>query len=380
VTSSLAAALVGLAGAAGLGLLIAKLLRAPAPLPVAASGGADGRIEQLDGLRTIAFLMVFVHHLAQVPVLWAGVDLFFVLSGYLITGILLRQRGTERYFRTFYYRRFLRIFPPYYLILALTYLAADPRCRSGFAWYVLYLSNVRDAFVGGTCASLSPMWSLAVEEQFYLLWPLLVWLVGERGLARLAAALVALAPLLRLGLSFVVHRHFVVYMLLPTRVDLLSIGALLVILARRSPAALRRASGAGPLAAGAAVALFGLLGKLDPRFRTGANEPLFNALGYSLIAVAAAGIVAYTVVRRDNLYFRILTSRPMTFLGKISYMMYLCHQIVLDRVARLALPRLLHGVVALALVIGCSTISWYALEKPLQALKDRRPARPAPAS
>ncbi|APR82139.1 O-antigen acetylase [Minicystis rosea] len=382
MTRSLVATAVGLVGVAVLALFVAQAVRrAPSVTPSGSPpGGDDTRIDQFDGIRTLAFLSVFVHHLTGMRVLWAGVDVFFVLSGFLITGILLRQRTSERYFRTFYFRRFLRIFPPYYVILGVTFFLFGAACRAGLPWYLLYLSNFRDAFVGSTCSPLTLMWSLAIEEQFYLLWPLIVWLVGERRLARVAVLLVAGAPLLRLGLTFLTTRHFVVYMLLPTRVDLLAAGALLVVLSRTEPDLFRRLSRVGPLAAVGAIALFVLLAKLDPTFRTGANAPLFNALGYSLICIAAVGIVAYTAVRRENVYFRILTSRPMIFLGKISYMMYLCHQLVLDLVARLGLPRPLTGLLALALVIGWSTLSWYLLEKPLQTLKDRYPARPVSAT
>ena len=340
----------------------------PAP-----GAGDDARVDQFDGLRVLAFLSVFAHHALHEPLLWAGVDLFVLLSGFLITGILLRQRGSPHFFRSFYYRRFLRIFPPYYLLLAVAWLT-DASCGVGMGWHLLYLSNVFYSFFGRSCTQIQLTWSLAVEEQFYLVWPLFVWLLGERGMTRLCVALLVSTPLVRLGLTFVWHHWFAVYMLLPTRVDLLAAGAALVILSRRAPEVFRRVSDAGPRVAGAGTAVFVALAALDPRFRTGANAPLFNVLGYSLIGVVAAGIVAYTAVRRDNLYFRVLTARPIVFLGRISYMLYLCHQLVLVQTRRLHLPKPLEAAVALAAAIACSTVSWFLLEKPLQRLKDRRPA------
>ena len=137
------------------------------------------RLHQLDGLRAFAFLAVFAHHALGAPLLWAGVDLFFVLSGFLITAILVKQQGSKSFFRSFYSRRFLRIFPAYYLVLAVTFALFDAQWREHWYWYVFYISNIQDAFVSMGSPLLTPMWSLAVEAQFYVLWPLLAFFLGR---------------------------------------------------------------------------------------------------------------------------------------------------------------------------------------------------------
>src|ERR1043165_9488354 len=180
-------------------------MHAPAaPATSAAPGAAPSRhiYPALDGLRGVAVLVVMLHNLTileqrdSLPArlwvfatdsCWIGVQLFFVLSGFLITGILLDERGAPRFFRDFYLRRQLLIFPLYYLVLIVRF-AIVPRfvpdtsvpldVALGF-W--LYLSNWTDLYTHGV-NGFGHFWSLAVEEQFYLAWPLAVARLGARGL------------------------------------------------------------------------------------------------------------------------------------------------------------------------------------------------------
>jgi peptidoglycan/LPS O-acetylase OafA/YrhL len=166
------------------------------------------RDPRLDGVRGIAILLVLVYHLTLyggmapngpfLDRLWRtwtlplglGVDLFFVLSGFLITGILLDTKDGPDYFRNFYARRFLRIFPLYYATLAATFLLI-PAVRLDAVWYWTYLINYRFADVGWPrVAYLGHFWTLAVEEQFYLVWPALVFFVPRRVLPWLCVAAV----------------------------------------------------------------------------------------------------------------------------------------------------------------------------------------------
>src|SRR6186997_1549382 len=181
-----------------------------------------GFIPALDGLRGIAIVLVMLHHFTYLRptsgidalignVLffgWTGVDLFFVLSGFLITGILLDTRNSRRYFTTFYARRTLRIFPLYYLILfiALVVLPKFPAVDRVLIgqdelidlppqWpYWLYLTNFSIADRGWVHGWVDVGWSLAIEEQFYLVWPLVIWLCPPRLVALLCAAILVAEP------------------------------------------------------------------------------------------------------------------------------------------------------------------------------------------
>ena len=171
---------------------------------------------------------------------WAGVDLFFVLSGFLITGILLDTKGAPRFFRTFYARRFLRIFPLYYGFLAIAFWVApllDPSLGvvplSAQGWYWAYLSNVQLALAGAWQKPvwIGHFWSLAIEEQFYLVWPFLVYATSAKNLVRVCIALIVAALLTRVALVATGH-GFATYVLTPCRTDALATGALIAALMR----------------------------------------------------------------------------------------------------------------------------------------------------
>jgi peptidoglycan/LPS O-acetylase OafA/YrhL len=236
------------------------------------------RSAELDGLRGVAILLVMannfydgpasggleyaLHHLAKSG--WIGVDLFFVLSGFLITGILCDTRGSPNYFRNFYARRVLRIFPLYYgfLLVWTVLLARAP----GFAsaerygwqanqwWYWLYLANIHLGLASGpTPGEPTVFWSLAVEEQWYLLWPLAVAILARARLASVCLGLMATAALLRVAWHAAappIGSPDSLYFLTPARMDALATGALLAVLARDPPRWQRLARRAGPLAAG----------------------------------------------------------------------------------------------------------------------------------
>ena len=151
-------------------------------------------------MRALAFLAVFLHHAFRVPMLWWGVDLFFAMSEFLITGILLQQSRDGGYFSSFYIRRAFRILPRYVLVVAVAMLYF-PGDRATLPWYLTFFSNV--LFVlrpgGQHFAVLVPTWSLSVEEQFYLLWPLLVFVTPVRHFWRVAVLAIVAALLMRVG-------------------------------------------------------------------------------------------------------------------------------------------------------------------------------------
>jgi len=331
-----------------------------------------GRNLQLDGLRAIAFLSVFIHHSLHVPLLWFGVDLFFVLSGFLITQILLRDTSPHNLFVTFYYKRFLRIFPPYYLVLLVVFFLFSSDWQRYWYWYVFYINNFQQVFGIAGHPGLIPMWSLAIEEQFYLLWPLLIFLLGRSGLWKLSLFLLFLAPIFR-GLAGVLcKQHWAAYMLLPSRVDLLASGALLAMLLEKSKTDFVRFANKGPIFSVVAAGIFGLLTVSFSTFRTGANSVIFNVLGYSLINIFMIGIVAYLVPSRNSLIAKLLRNTIFVYLGTVSYMMYLVHQFVLDLIMKLGYGRGLTSVITLAVVIAVASFSWYFFESPISRLINRK--------
>jgi peptidoglycan/LPS O-acetylase OafA/YrhL len=235
------------------------MLEAFAELPLATPNAiVDHKLRSLDGLRAIAILLVFFHHMKDhIPAVnfatrvtktyldlgWMGVDLFFVLSGFLITGILLDTRAASNFFAGFYARRVLRIFPLYYLVLTVVIIAGielhNPALTAtlplpGDRWlYYCYLTNWlvlwKDTWHGNYLAH---FWSLAVEEQFYLFWPLMVWLVRPRAIPWFVGALATLAALIRIAWVHHSGPQQAIALATITRMDALFIGALCAFLYR----------------------------------------------------------------------------------------------------------------------------------------------------
>ena len=330
-----------------------------------------GHIPALDGVRGLAILAVLLFHFGTPPnpkgpvdaaITWLlaygalGVDLFFVLSGFLITGILYDTRTDPAYFRNFYMRRVLRIFPLYYGVLVIVFFVvpAVPALhgseiaglRSQQAWAWLYGVNVYLAIHGGWVLSyLTHFWSLAVEEQFYLVWPLLIWLLAARPRLLLtfplAAALAAFGS--RIAASLMGVSLIATTVLTPFQLDSLAIGGFLAIYLRQPDGEARIRRLIVPMAlAGIAILLlqFGVRhftehGSALQSLRSGAFRLLLAALLLkALVAPASSG------------WSRFFRSSPMTFLGKYSYGLYVYHHFFSYYFAK-------HGTeIALAAAIG----------------------------
>lgn len=324
--------------------------RGPAP-PLMRRSTAGGHLPALDGLRGLAVLMVMlVHFIAQTTatnrieaavngVLYYGVfgiDLFFILSGFLITGILYDTRNDAGYFRSFYMRRVLRIFPLYYGVLAVVFLVVPliPALHGGEidalrehqAWAWLYGVNVYLSIQGGWVLSyVEHFWSLAVEEHFYFVWPLVVWLLANRPrvLMRTVLAIAALAFAGRVAASLAGVNPVAITVLTPFQLDALCLGGFFAVLLRQpgGETALRRATVPMALVAGAVLAgdfaaqRFTDVGlPLMRAVRGGVFRLLFGALLLQALFAPASSIVGG--------FFR---SRPMRVLGKYSYGLYVYH-------------------------------------------------------
>lgn len=298
----------------------------------------------LDGLRAVAILMVLTHHsaLAQVSGLWSrgflGVDLFFVISGFLITTLLLREQ--ERRGRIsltgFYWRRALRILPLYFLVVTLVggyfvLLQGEWDLAAHWGAYYLFLAN----FLSSHIPPLFPSWSLAMEEQFYLLWPLvMVWLPRRAwgGLLVLGVALnlVAVTGVLgRVGITafdwgiFRLHLPDVTYAPL-----LLGAGLALTLHDPRGFRALWRLLGHPGAPLGLAGLLLVLLSGLLPQVLAG--------LPYLVVHLAMTGLLASLVLRENSWAHPLLRLAPLARIGRISYGIYLLHLLVLSGTALLA--------------------------------------------
>lgn len=329
---------------------------------------------------------------------WCGVELFFVLSGFLITGILLDSRNSPNYFSTFYARRVLRIFPLYYAYLALAFLgpriwhvvsgAANPVAHINPWWYLTYIQNFRpntmllDAYLGH-------LWSLAVEEQFYLVWPLLVLLVNRKVLTWICFSLLPLALIIRLhyaGQSGPLAQFVNVFT--PASLDSLAAGALVAIVVR-NPKWLRHArSIVHPLIA-ACLMWFAILawrsGSLFEYF------PLIQTWGITALTLLFAGIIFLAATGKRGGLTTVLNVKPLRFTGKISYGLYVLHPLVIgillpvfaavpaDAAIDLALNSEKIAIILLA-SITVAAGSWFFFEKPVLGLKKYfRYAQPAAA-
>lgn len=317
------------------------------------------RIPQLDSIRAFAILAVFIHHAFRIKLLWMGVDLFFVLSGFLITGVLIsaKHHGIGGYFAHFYARRARRILAPYLLLLLVASFFFGVSWMRHWYLYVLLTNFLLPLHIPHPVV-FDPLWSLAVEEQFYLVWPFAVYFLSERNLRRFSIFLIVLAPVLRGAFHF--QEHWPIYTLTPFRMDLLAAGALLWLAWERSRAEIER-WGAG---IGISFSLLGLSGLgLLGRFRvsTDSNTRLSNILIYECSLLVCVGFMIYALSGWRVGWLRL---GPLMYIGQISYSMYLVHLGVLTLVV--AHIKGFAGVLlSLAITIGYAALSWHFIESRL---------------
>ncbi len=290
-----------------------------------------------------------------------GVDLFFVLSGFLITGILLKSpQGDWKEVRTFYTRRVLRIFPLYYFTLIVIWAGGLHRHVTWDAW--VYLQNISITFHRFTDGPLH-FWSLAVEEQFYLVWPFIVLFLPRRHLGRVLAAAFLLALASRI---VVLQIHGEIFYFTLCRVDALAAGAVVALLQYRG--LLPRLRRASLLMLIACVLLVGLEAKF---FSTGSWK--LQVTKYTILAALFASGIAWLLTTELRMVREVLGAAPLRFVGRISYGLYVFHPmvftLVLDHYAHG--PALLRAGAAFAASFGCALLSWYGMERYFIGLKDK---------
>ena len=341
------------------------------------------RIPQLDGLRGLAIALVLMYHYAGgvmnvVPQMvskllsfavlgWVGVDLFFVLSGFLIGGILLDARDSPTYFRTFYRRRFFRIFPLYFAFLLV--VAAVTQHEFAFPWLaaVTFTENLWMTLhntMGPTTFSIT--WSLAIEEQFYLILPLVIYFVRGRSLKWVLGAGIVVAPLIRLVITFT-HPNVATFVLLPCRMDALLLGV--------STAYFIRQPGAMQWLKSHQRNLWTTIEVLTVAcglFYTHSiqDETVTRTIGYTCFDVLFACILLTALV--DEKLAHALRARWLRSLGEVAYFVYLFHQIVFQFMFGGVSTSIyswqawaLIPIAALGVTIIAAKLSWAFFENPL---------------
>ena len=351
----------------------------------------------LDGVRGVAVLLVFISHfhwiLSPDPFLtkvtpwhfinrtfeagFMGVDIFFVLSGFLITSLLLKDRSTNQtdLFKRFYRRRALRLLPALYALLIADFFVSrwenfpgDIQWRT--TWHaILFLNNwnIVNNF-GEAQNDLGHLWSLGIEEQFYLIWPLTIWL-----LAKLKIPSKMMIPLILFAsLVVMVHRTslwndgtswIIIYIRTDTRLDSLLIGAMFAYVYRHFQVPSKILN---------SVATLSLMGLVYIKYVLD-KSPFIFEMGWTIIALLA-GFIILSVAEGVFFVQKVFTWRPLTMIGKVSYGLYLWHMPIFLLFGRHVTsgPRPLRLLIGIVIASVVTSLSWFFIEKPFLNLKNRR--------
>ena len=348
----------------------------------------------LDGLRGIAIILVICcHNLNFLPHFefgWVGVDLFFVLSGFLITDILLKTKENKNFLQNFYIRRILRIFPLYYGVLLLFFIIA-PAFQNLIIQYNYYHSSQAMSWLHlqnwqyvihqkpNDRLPLGHFWSLSVEEQFYLVWPFLIFAVkSTRRLSEIACLILITCILSRFSSWLYFGEGYTnFYFQYMTRLDGLCIGSLIAIWRFSSyEQAKRKIIRLGLIVFGSHLFLFLLARTVFTNF------PHFRFLGYTSIA-AIFGIIIFFAIEKRNVYSKfLLENSVLQYIGKISYGLYVYHFPILILFKIYILNALVNkgfsasagnmvvSLSALAVAVLVSVASYHLFERKILALKD----------
>lgn len=360
------------------------------------SNAPSGHVPALDGIRGVAIAMVLCFHSGLVldgsnigerlwfypaSIGWSGVDLFFVLSGFLITTVLIQTRNDTRYFRNFFMRRVLRIFPVYFGSLLLFFTQLDTGEQT--TWYWLFAQNWIPVFDGTPQpTALQPYWSLAVEEQFYLVWPIFIWLLKPRHVPVFCLLTAAAACAARCVARWKGIDEWIVMTVTPFRLDALALGAL-VASCRLGES---RASLTKPLPWIVCGCVAGLMaiGVAESGYR--GDQALAQTAGYSLFAMMCAAVIGLIVEGHPSVKLprRILEWELLRHLGNRSYAIYVVHMPVL-MFMKSVYQRRLQAVdesgtkdvqvflLALVVCLVVAELSWHLYEKQFLKLKRHFP-------
>jgi peptidoglycan/LPS O-acetylase OafA/YrhL len=336
---------------------------------------------QLDGLRALAVMTVlYTHYLSQeywlFDIYWGGmgVRLFFVLSGFLITGILLREKekldsshpNKSNLIRQFYLRRFLRLAPVLLVVLVAAVILDIPKTRETFWWHVFYLSNFNFAINNSWQGSVAHLWTLAVEEQFYLIWPLLVLFLSVKSLLRFIYWTIPTVIFYRIFARAAGIDDIAIWVMLPDSMDALCLGALLAILVRYHDL---KSSQQLPI-------IFAGIGFFAWVFGQIYDLPDVLSMAEftkTTIAVYFAWLVLRASEGHQGWVGRFLELQPLVYIGKISYGIYILHTFVKNRISAIDVLDLTSpgwiAAISSVTTVALAALAWHSFEKPINKFR-----------
>jgi peptidoglycan/LPS O-acetylase OafA/YrhL len=362
----------------------------------------SGYQPHLDGLRCLAIIGVLIEHFGvNMPVLLRfgplSVRFFFVLSGYFITlslwklqaEIIGSKKGSFLPVCRFYLARFMRIGPPFYLALTIGALLGIDEVRTNFIWLATFQANNYIAYIGYWPEAISHFWSLAVQEQFYIIWPAIVLTLPKRWFMPAMVGFIIFGLCFRIFCITTAAGTLTRWVTLFGCFDSFAVGALIAYL-RQSRILDRMRTLSPTILFAMPLAAFGCF-FLGRALMTLPEDNIFLALTESVDAVFLAWLLAMSLGGVSGKYGRFLAWAPVVYVGRISYGIYVYHVFVIIVVSPLLVP---YGLstehfaaarifVLLAFTLGLSSLSWHFLEKPFlawkEALKPRGyPEKPAP--
>lgn len=363
-------------------------------IPLSINYNPHKHIQVLDGVRGLAILLVLLFHLFKYISLtnigWIGVDLFFVLSGFLITGILLNTKTQNKYFISFIGKRALRIFPLYYLFLTIFFLILPLSSMSLYIddytflhdnqkWFWTYTQNWYAAFSDNWQEDniISHFWSLAIEEQFYIFWPLVVYFSSKKNLLKIIGILILLSISARFFFVLNQYNWITSYISTIARLDNLCIGSALAVIIRNRSLIyyLNKYS--------YFIFYLSLLILLAIVISTGSilmTNKYFLTFGFTIIAIFFSCIILISLSSHQNNIIRKILSMPIfTFLGKYSYGIYIYHEPIYRIFSEIffknqlnpnnIINKIVVSTIVLAVVIIVSWLSFHCFEVHFLKLK-----------
>jgi peptidoglycan/LPS O-acetylase OafA/YrhL len=333
---------------------------------------------QLDGLRFVAIALVLVDHFTaavnKIPFGPLGVNLFFVLSGFLITRILITSRekfkdsqnGFQSYFKRFFIRRSLRIFPVYYLCILLLFVFNVPPVREKLGWFMFYGANIYMAVNQTWMGVVDHFWSLSVEEQFYIIFPVVIFFLPKKWLVPAFIAMLLGSLVFRMYFFFSGYNWIVNYVSMPACLDSFGLGAFMAWLLLFRPEQYRKVFGNGLLVVAGLLLWVGVVywGKTFEQPKNVATD-VWERLAGSVFCffLIGKGVLGY-----GGFVKQFLENGVVLYLGKISYGLYAYHNLVYNHFHS---PPDHPTLFFFTITVAVASLSWYCMEKPINNLKDK---------